>query len=156
MRPVPNDVESDEDNDGFSLVELLVASALFVGAIAVLAQTFVVAARANVEAQYATYATVLAMQKMEELRSTSMPIEVVDAVDYADVRGDILLEGADSARAAYERRWTVEPLVMTVNAFVITVIVSRRGAASSPGRVRLITIRRGGDTGDAQTETVDE
>jgi prepilin-type N-terminal cleavage/methylation domain-containing protein len=148
-------VGADTKDAGFSLVEVLVASALLVGAITTLAHVFVFAARANVEAQYATYATVLAMQKMEELRSTSMPIEILDAVDYADFRGDVLIEGGDSARAAYERRWTVEPLLMAVDAFVITVIVSRRGTASSAGRVRLITIRRGRDSA-AQKETADE
>lgn len=137
----PNPV--DAGDAGFSLVEVLVASTLFVGAIAALAHVFVVAARANAEAQYATYATVLATQKMEELRSMSTPGEVVDAVDYADIHGEALVEGAASGRAAYERRWTVEPLFMTAEALVITVTVSRRDA-SSAGRVRLITIRRGG------------
>jgi prepilin-type N-terminal cleavage/methylation domain-containing protein len=148
-------IKPGADDAGFSLVEVLVASALLVGAIAALAHVFVIAARANLDAQSATYATVLAMQKMEELRSTSTPVEVVDAADYADFRGDVFLDGADSTRVAYERRWTIEPLFMATDAFVITVIVSRRGAAAA-GPVRLITIRRGGDRGDGQKETADE
>ncbi|MGH9254987.1 MAG: type IV pilus modification PilV family protein, partial [Vicinamibacterales bacterium] len=105
---------------------------------------FVLATRANAEAQHTTHATVLAMQKMEELRATPLPLGVVDAVDYADSSGVVLTAGAASRGAVYERRWIVEPLPTGRNAVVITVTVTRRGSTPAGGRVRLITLRSGG------------
>ncbi|HEY5619023.1 MAG TPA: hypothetical protein VIK60_13860 [Vicinamibacterales bacterium] len=131
---------------GFSLIEVLVATVLLVGSIATLVQVFLIATRANAEAQYATYATVLATQKMEELRAISPPIETIDAVDYVDVRGAPVVEGVASPRAIYERRWTVEPLPTESGAVVVTVTVTRRNATPS-GRVQLMTLRAGNRSG---------
>jgi prepilin-type N-terminal cleavage/methylation domain-containing protein len=53
---------------GFSLLEVIVATSLLTVAVAALAQLFVVAVRANASARTTTYASVLAQQKMEQLR----------------------------------------------------------------------------------------
>lgn len=55
--------------DGFSLLEVLVAATILTVALAALAQLFAVSARANGSAKATTYATLLAQQKMEQLRS---------------------------------------------------------------------------------------
>jgi type II secretory pathway pseudopilin PulG len=128
--------------NGFSLLEVLVAACVLAGSISALAQIFVFATRAHAEAQYATYATVLATQKMEELRSTALSADVIDAIDYADLRGAVLPEGADTFRGVYERHWTVEPLPTTLDALVITVTVARGDAALRGGGVRLVTLQR--------------
>lgn len=128
--------------NGFSLIEVLVAACVLAGSISALAQIFVFATRAHAEAQYATYATVLAMQKMEELRSTALSADVIDAIDYADLRGAVLPEGADAFRGVYERRWTVEPLPTSLDALVISVTVARGDAALRGGGVRLVTLQR--------------
>ena len=125
------------------MIEVLVAAGLLIGSIAALAFLFVFATRANAGARYATYATVLAMQKMEELRAASAPIQVVDAVDYADMRGTVLIGQSDPPQAAYERRWTVEPLLTAPDALVLVVTVNPargRWTQHAP-QVRLITLR---------------
>jgi type II secretory pathway component PulJ len=138
-----NTIEREPREGGFSLIEVLVAAGLLVGSLAALAFVFVFATRANADAQYATYATVLAMQKMEELRAVSVPIQVVDAVDYADMRGTVLIGQSDTPQAVYERRWTVEPLLTAPDALVIAVTVglARRHRAQHSTHVRLITLR---------------
>jgi Tfp pilus assembly protein PilV len=142
MRLMANTTEREPCEGGFSLIEVLVAAGLLVGSLAALAFVFVFATRANADAQYATYATVLAMQKMEELRAASVP-QVVDAVDYADMRGTVLSGQSDPPQAVYERRWTVEPLVTAPDALVIvvTVALARRHRAQHATQVRLITLR---------------
>ena len=65
MRPAPASAS------GFSLVEVLVATALLATAIATLAQLFALSTRTNLGSRNATYAVVLAQQKLEELRSLS-------------------------------------------------------------------------------------
>ena len=54
---------------GFSLVEVLLATTLLTVAIVSLAQLFAVSTRANTNAKLTTFTTVLAQQKMEQLRS---------------------------------------------------------------------------------------
>ena len=56
-------------NAGFSLIEVLVATGLLATAVVTLAQLFVVSTRSNMGARNSTYATVLAEQKLEELRA---------------------------------------------------------------------------------------
>jgi type II secretory pathway component PulJ len=142
MRLTTNTFERKPLEGGFSLIEVLVAAGLLVGSLAALAFVFVFATRANADAQYATYATVLAMQKMEEMRAASVPM-IVDAVDYADMRGTVLAGQSDPPRAVYERRWTIEPLLMAPDALVIVVTVGlvRRYRAQHATQVRLITLR---------------
>jgi type II secretory pathway pseudopilin PulG len=53
---------------GFSLIEVMLASGILATALIALAQLFVVALTANTSARSTTYATVLAEQKVEELR----------------------------------------------------------------------------------------
>ena len=139
-----NTIEREPREGGFSLIEVVVAAGLLVGSLAALAFVFVFATRANADAQHATYATLLAMQKMEELRADSAPVQVVDSFDYADMRGAVLMGESDPPQAVYERRWTVEPLLTVPDAFVIVVTVSlaRRHRAQHTTRVRLITLRR--------------
>lgn len=53
---------------GFSLVEALVATTILAGALVSLAQLFVVSTTNNTRARTATFAVILAEQKMEQLR----------------------------------------------------------------------------------------
>lgn len=127
---------------GFSLVEALVASTLLATALAGLAHLFVVASRANIHARDTTYATVLAAQKLEELRAGVFPEHTAgESIERLDARGRVLADGADARHATYQRRWTIEPLpAYPLDAVVISVVVSRRSAPND-GAVHLTTIR---------------
>jgi prepilin-type N-terminal cleavage/methylation domain-containing protein len=58
-----------EAEGGFSLIEVLVAVTILTVALTALAQLFAVSTRANSSAKATTHATLLAQQKMEQLRS---------------------------------------------------------------------------------------
>ena len=90
-------------------MEVLVATSLFLTAVVALAQLFVLAARANAAAGEMTVATVLAAQKVEELRAASLPTVLPgQSVDYLDSRGERLGSATSDGRRAYARRWSVE------------------------------------------------
>jgi type II secretory pathway pseudopilin PulG len=59
----------NNDESGFSLVEVMVATGLLVTALVSLAQLFVISTRSNIGSHNTTYAAVLAQQKLEELRA---------------------------------------------------------------------------------------
>jgi type II secretory pathway pseudopilin PulG len=59
---------SRDDERGFSLLEAIIASGLLAVSLAALGQMFAVSVANNRSAQAASYATVLAQQKMEQLR----------------------------------------------------------------------------------------
>ena len=104
---------------GFALLEAIVASTLLVVGVLSLAQIFTLAARADGTARHLTVGSVLAGQKIEELRSLpwSVPAEGVDRVE------------------EFTRRWSVTPLgVDPSSTAVIQVSVT-------PGGVRMVTLR---------------
>lgn len=118
---------------GFSLLEALIATTLMAGAVASLARLSQVAIGANQRAQATTAATLLAVQKMEELQGiswfvdghgvlqdaveltpspdTALDVDTPGYCDYFDGRSRVVGGGAGSpAGAAYVRRWAVRPL----------------------------------------------
>ena len=107
-------------------MEVLIATGLLATVIASLPHLFAVAARANLDAGDTTWATVLAAQRLEELRAEPFPEPLADgSADYLD-SGGTLLEDPGSTRRAYTRRWWIEPLSFAPdNTMVITVVVSR-------------------------------
>jgi len=134
---------------GFSLVEVLIATGLLATVIASLPHLFAIATRANLDAGDTTWATVLAAQKVEELRAEPFP-EPLRSVDYLDSGGK-RLDDPGSTRWAYTRRWWIEPLSSAPgNTVVITVVVSRYRSGDEDARdaevqrreaVRLVTLR---------------
>ena len=54
---------------GFSLLEVLIATAMLATAVVSLAELFAVSTRANLASRRTTYASILAAQKLEELRA---------------------------------------------------------------------------------------
>jgi type II secretory pathway pseudopilin PulG len=101
---------------GFSLIETVVATGIIATVALGVAQLFAVTADLNRRAAMQTSMTLLAVQKMEELRSTGTG--GTDGTDHLDSGGGIV----PAAGAAYVRRWTIEPL------------------AASPGRLLLIRV----------------
>src|SRR5947209_696348 len=76
------------DARGFSLLEVLFATTILTVAVAGLGQLFALAARANVNARTTTYATLLAQQKMEQLRSLTWGFDAL-GLPLSDTSTDI-------------------------------------------------------------------
>ena len=129
--------------EGFSLVEVLIATGILITAAAAVPQLFTAATRANVEAGAITWATTLAAQKLEELDAQSSLDAVGDeSVDYLDSSGALDVSG--SPPPAYRRRWWIEPLPWAPEGtLVLGVAVSRyrEGDDAAPETVELVTLR---------------
>jgi type II secretory pathway pseudopilin PulG len=64
---------------GFSLLEMMVATGLLAGAVAALGQLFAISVANSVSSRSGSYATVLAAQKMEQLRGLAWGFDVTGA-----------------------------------------------------------------------------
>jgi type II secretory pathway pseudopilin PulG len=151
---------SRRGQDGFSLVEVTIATGLMASALVGLGQMFTIAISSNRAARVLTYTTVLAEQKLEQLRGLGWAFDnagqpVSDAalspspadtmtrntpgwVDYVDQFGQVLGEGVlRPPKTVYIRRWSLEPLLADpANTIVIQVLVTARkdrGAADNAG-----------------------
>jgi prepilin-type N-terminal cleavage/methylation domain-containing protein len=170
---------------GFSLVEVIVATALLTTALVTVAQLFAMGTASNTAARNTTFATVLAEQKIEQLRalawgfdSMGLPVSDISTntgvtpetpdggtglspspstalqentpgyVDYVDQWGNIV--SAD--KAAYIRRWSIEPLPTNPNnTLIIQVLVTRNrprdlgadegNVARLPEEARVVTVK---------------
>lgn len=140
---------------GFSLIEVLVATSIMVVGVGALAQLLVVAIASNYRAKTETFASILAREKMEELRAARgangpelgpSPPEALDRntpgyCDFVDANGNVLDGGvAPPGAAVFVRRWSVEPLgADPEHALVLRVLVSHvshshLGSGQSGGR----------------------
>ena len=123
---------------GFSLLETLVTSTILTAGLLSLAQLLAMAVTANASAGMATYAALLAAQKIEDLRAEpweSLERNTGEFVDYLD-RAGATLEGAEGA-APFTRRWSVEPLPGDpANNVVIQVLVR-----TPRDDTRIVTVR---------------
>ena len=118
-------IECIRDEQGFSLLDVLVASAILAVGLLSLAQLLAMTVAANASARRATYAVLLAAQKIEDLHAVPWEWLEGNTGESADVldRAGTTLQGPPGA-AAYTRRWSVDPLpVDPTNTLVIQVIV---------------------------------
>ena len=126
--------------DGFSLVEVMVATCVLAVGLVSLVQLALLAQAANRSAALVTVAAMLAQNKMEQLRGSSWPDASQNCCEYFDVHGGALPGGAGPpVGTAFVRRWTIEPVAALPDAArVLHVWVApARGAAP----VRLVSIR---------------
>jgi prepilin-type N-terminal cleavage/methylation domain-containing protein len=109
---------------GFSLIEVLVATALIVVALTGLAQVFVIATAAGNHARAKTIATILAQEKLDDL--VEWAADPGGGSDFIDARGQWLEAGVSPpSGTAYIRRWSVDPLPDHADeAFVLQVWVT--------------------------------
>ena len=105
------------NNDGFSLLEALIASVILATAILSLAQLLILATIATASAGRTTDAALLAEQKIEELRASS----------------SVALEepSSDSPRPGFAREWSVSALPSDPDhVALIQVVVRAAGRAT--------------------------
>jgi prepilin-type N-terminal cleavage/methylation domain-containing protein len=125
-------------HEGFSLIEVIVALALLAGALVALAELLAVGTRLNALARTTTIASVLAQQKMEQLRSLAWGFDPL-GLPVADVSTDVALMGASAggcggARAGARVGLTLSPgdtLSTDVDGYVD--YVDRRGCPLGGG-----------------------
>jgi Tfp pilus assembly protein PilV len=141
---------------GFSLVEVVVATAIVVTGVASLAQLFVVAEEANAMAGTTSMSALLAQSKMEELRGApgrltpspneALLVNIAGCVDFLDANGTVLSASTDtpSAQTVYVRRWSIGSLPTRPSEIVLQVLVTRRSTPNGSrmrGDVRLVSLR---------------
>jgi len=90
-----------DGDGGFSIIEVVVATSLLTVAVLALAQLFTISTRANVSAKTTTFATLLAQQKMEQLRGLTWGFDAL-GLPQTDTTTDISL--VPEAQAAGGRR----------------------------------------------------
>jgi prepilin-type N-terminal cleavage/methylation domain-containing protein len=112
-------------DDGFSLVEVLVATALFVTVAASLLELFSLALGANLAARYRTEATILAAAKVEELLAIPWGSEAA----------------ASDETGGFTRTWTVSALPGRPRS-ALTIDVRVTHARVEPVRVLAVKVRQ--------------
>jgi hypothetical protein len=139
------------DNQGFSLVEVMIAAGLVVCLAAGSARLFAVTTRATAAAGTRTATALLAAQKIAEIQSSlassngvepaaggSLDTSASPFVDYTDASGSPVTGGGTPPRAAvFVRRWSVQPLPSNpARLLVLQVVVFRVGTRTGRGPVR--------------------
>ena len=122
---------------GFSFIEVLVAiSVLSVGVVS-LAQLFTVATASNISSRHTTLASVLASQKLEQLRARPW-------ADLTPSPGTALQEdtpGFVDEVGTYTRRWSIDPLPAAPDDAVVIQVRVIRAFAGPAEHVRMVTVR---------------
>ena len=130
------------------LLDVLIAASLFAAVCVSLPAAFAGAARSNLAAADTTWTTVLAAEKVEQLRSELMnEPAALESFDLLDANGRSVEE--TESEPAYRRFWRLEPLAWAPDqTTVITVVVAPYRRSSSydvdarvTGATRLVTLR---------------
>ena len=119
-------------NRGSTLIEVLVAMLILTSGVLGMAQLFLAVAATNAAARETTISAVLTVQKMEQLRSTTLP-DTPERVDHVDASGLVVGDTDRSpARAIYTRRWSIESVSGDVVVIRVRVGRSHRASNSDP------------------------
>jgi prepilin-type N-terminal cleavage/methylation domain-containing protein len=125
---------------GFSLVEVMFATSILAIALVSLAQLALLSRASDRAAASITTATVLAQDKMEQLRAAPWPDGGSTACcEYFGAGGASLGDGPTApVGTEYIRRWSIDPVAgVADSARVLQVWVTPRGTAA----VRLLSVR---------------
>jgi type II secretory pathway pseudopilin PulG len=90
---------SSNRESGFSLIEVLLATGLMAFALVSLAQLFALSTRNNVSARYSTLSSILAEQKMEQLRALTWGFDLLN-LPLSDLSTNVAAFEATGACAA--------------------------------------------------------
>jgi len=132
---------------GFSLIEVLVATAVVAVGVASLAQVIVLSARAARIASTTSVTLLLAGQKMEELIGNAANPPDYDRIDYLGSDGaalgfeKIAPAGTPPSGTAYIRRWSVTALEDGAGES-IAIQVWVTPWPDAPGQTRLVGVKR--------------
>lgn len=158
VRMALSDARQGAIDAGFSLVEVLVATAILVVAVAAAAPLFVSVIHADARARAATISVWLAEEKMEELVAALWQQDLPGAAlvasppgtldrntagysDYVDRNGQPLGGGPEPPPgAAFLRRWSIEPLPLypdTTRVLQVVATPSRGSADAAADVIRL-------------------
>jgi prepilin-type N-terminal cleavage/methylation domain-containing protein len=132
-----------ESDNGFVLVEVMVAALILSIAVAGAAALCVTAVGATRTAKSQTLAILLAVDKLDALRASppaalmaggSLDHSEPAYVDYLDGQGRVTGDGPDpSAEAVYIRRWRIQPLPDDpANTSILQVLVRPRATTVAP------------------------
>jgi type IV pilus modification protein PilV len=120
---------------GSTLLEVLIAILVLTTGVLSMVHLCSRSIASNVEARRRTVATILATQKVEQLRTIdslsasaaggSLAHDEPGFADYIDATGAIV----SPARAVYTRRWSIEASTSSPESFVLQVRVLTRGTA---------------------------
>ena len=132
---------------GFSLIEVLIATAIVIGGMAALAPLFMLSGDANRVAAGSAIALLAAQQKLEALRaapdhnpspSGTLAEDTGGYVDYLDAQGVPLADSGEGVQAPsgamFIRRWSVETAGNPIRALVLRVLVTPADASRERGR----------------------
>ena len=129
---------------GFSLVETIIATSLLAVALVTLAQFVGVSMQSGAAARARTATTVMAEQKMEQLRA--LPWNVIaampaDGAEYLDAAGNerCVAASVPCGDAVYRRRWSATPAAFSTGVLIIEVDV--RAVGHGHGSTTLVTAR---------------
>ena len=111
------------EDRGFSLLEALIACALLATALLSIGHLSTAAIVLLMDSRGRTEATLLAVSKLEELRSSAAPAAGADTVDTGGQPA-----GIDAPRV-FDRRWSVAPV--SPGASILTVVVAPTPSAGS-------------------------
>ena len=134
---------SGRTNRGFTLLETVVATGVLLVCLGGIAPLFLAVTRANQHGRGLTIGTLLASEKLEELRlehpalGGSVDQNVPGFSDLHDAGGQLLGAGHPVSGATHVRRWSIAALARRPATFVFQVRVVSPG-----GEIRLVGIRR--------------
>ena len=129
---------------GFSLVETIVATSLLAAALVALAQLVGAGVQSGAAARARAATTLMAEQKMEQLRAlpwAALATMPADVTDYLDAAGDEQCAAAEEpcGHAVYVRRWSAIPASFSSGVLILEVEVRLLGKGH--GSTTLVTAR---------------
>ena len=125
---------------GFSFIETIVAIGILTGALVTLAHVLAIGVQMAAGASYRTAATMLAQQKLEQVRAEAQVSDTPLAVDHRDGSGLTVCETPEPCDAAFVTvSWSISPVASNPELVMVRIVVSH--PRRTYGEVRSFAIR---------------